>query len=72
MDDAVPLGHCGLGEVVVEELNSIRVAKGFGDSIHHIEATVVVEGGANVEAFAAAEVPRLVAAWLGVDDDRAA
>ena len=63
------LSHCGLGKVVVEELDGIRVAKGFGDSIHHMEATVVVEGGADVEAFVAAEVPKLVATWLGVDDD---
>ena len=28
VDDAVVLGHCGLGEVVVEELDGVRVAKG--------------------------------------------
>ena len=57
MDDAVAFGHCGLGEVVVEELDGVRVAKGFGDPAHNVEAAVVVEGGANVEALAAAEVP---------------
>ena len=37
--------------------------------VHYVEATVMIEGRANVEVFAAAEVPRLAAAWLGVDDN---
>ena len=40
--------------------------------IHHAETAVVAEGGSNVEALAAAEVPRLVAARLVVDDNGAA
>ena len=30
LNDTVPLGHCGLGEVVVEELDGVKVAKCFG------------------------------------------
>ena len=56
----------------MEELNGVRVAKGFGDPIHNVEAAVVVEGGADVEALAAAEVSCLATAWLGVDDNGAA
>ena len=57
VDDAVALGYCGLGEVVVEELDGVRVAKGFGDSVHNVEAAVVIEGRADVETLAVAEVP---------------
>ena len=37
-----------------------------------MEAAVVVECGANVEALAAAEVPRSTCSWLVMDYDRAA
>ena len=57
VDDAVALGYCGLGEVVMEELDGVRVAKGFGDAVHNVEAAVVIEGAADVEALTAAEVP---------------
>ena len=56
----------------MEELNGVGVAKCFGCPVHYVEVTVMVEGRANVEAFEAAEVPRFVAARLGVDDNRAA
>ena len=67
--DAVPRGRCGLGEVGVEELNGVRVTQCFGRPLHHIQAVVVAEGRANVEALAVAEVPRRVAARRVVDDD---
>ena len=57
VDDMVALGYCGLDEVVVEKHNGDGVAKGFGDAIHNEEAAVVVEGGTDVEALVAAEVP---------------
>ena len=44
MDDVVALGHFGLGEVVVEELNGAREQQGLGHPIHHMEIAVVVEG----------------------------
>ena len=69
MDNAVPLDHCGLGEVVVEELDSFGVTQCFGHPVHHVKSAVVAEGGANIEALAAAEVPRPAAARLVVDDD---
>ena len=72
VDDTAPLGHCGLGEVVVEDLDSVRIVKCFGHSVHHVEAAVVVGDGADVEAFAAAKVSRLAATWIGVDDDESA
>ena len=56
VDDVAALGHCGLGKVVVEELDGVRVAKGFDDFVHNVEAAVVVEGGNDIEALAAAEV----------------
>ena len=72
VNNATPLGHCGLGEVAVEELDGIGVTQCFGHSVHHVEAAVVAEDGATVEALGAVEVPRLAAARLGVEDNGAA
>ena len=54
MDDAVALCHCGLGEVVVEKLDGVRVTHRLGHPVHHMEAAVVVEDGTNVETISAA------------------
>ena len=72
VDDMAPLGHYGLGEVVVEEIDGVGVAKCVGYPFHYVEATVMIEDGANFEALVTVEVPRLAAAWLVVDDDGAA
>ena len=54
VEDVVSLGHCWLGEVVVEKLDGVRVTHRLGHHVHHMEAAVVVEDGTNVEAFSAA------------------
>ena len=46
-----------MGEIYVEEFNCIGENKMLGDGINHVEALVVLERRANVEALAAAEVP---------------
>ena len=57
MDYVVGGGHGSLGEIYVEEFNCIGENKMLGDGINHVEALVVLERRANVEALAAAEVP---------------
>ena len=47
-DNVVSLGHCGLGKVVVKELEGVGVTQYLGHPIHHVEAVVVVESRANV------------------------
>ena len=56
MDYAVGGGHSRLGEITVEEFNCIREKNMLGDSIEHVEASVVLERRANVETLTAAEV----------------
>ena len=58
MDYAVRGGHGRLVEIAVAELNYIGENKMLGESIKHVEASVVLEIRANVEALASAEVPR--------------
>ena len=41
----------------MEEFDCIREKKMLGDSINHMEASVVLEPRANVETLTAAEVP---------------
>ena len=57
MDYAVRGGHCRLGEIAVEEFDCIGENNMLGDSIDHVEASVVLERRANVETLTAAEVP---------------
>ena len=59
----------GLGEAVVHKINSVRKQECFGDGISYVEAAVVVECWTDVEAFAAAEVPRSSRGCLVVDYD---
>ena len=56
MDYAVGGGHGRLGEVAVEELNCVGEKKMLGDGIDYMEASVVLECRANVEALVATEV----------------
>ena len=69
MDYVIALADCGLGEVVVHKLNGVRKKECFGDDIGYMEAAVVVECWTDVEAFAAAEVPRFSCGGLVVDYD---
>ena len=72
MDDAVAFGDCWLREVVVQELDGVGEEKRLGCAVDDAEAAVVVKRGADVEAAAAAEVPRLLDVRLFVDDNGAA
>ena len=54
MDDEIALADCGLREVVVQKINGVRKNDCFCDGIGYVEAAVVMECWAYVEAFAAA------------------
>ena len=69
MDDAIALADRGLGEAVLHKLNGVRKYECFDDGIGYVETAVVVECWTDVEAFAAAEVPRSSRGWLVVDYD---
>ena len=53
------------------KFDSVREEKGLGFAVYDMEATIVLESDANVEAIASAEVPRLARARLVVDEDLA-
>ena len=72
MDDPVVWSDLWLGEVVVEDFVGVGDEDGLAGGINDLKAAVVLEGGANGEASAAAVVPCLAGTRLGVDDDRAA
>ena len=57
MEYEVGGGHVRLVEIAVEEFTCIRENKMLGDGIDHVEASVMLDHRANVEALAAAEVP---------------
>ena len=57
MDYAVGGLHGRLGEIYVEEFNCIREKKILGDGIDHVEASLVLERRANIEALESVEVP---------------
>ena len=56
----------------MEDFDGVRDEGGLGGGVDDSEAAVVLEGGADDEAFSAAVVPRASVAGLGVDDDRRA
>ena len=55
----------------MEKLGCVGVTQCFGHSVHHVEAAIVAEDGANFEALAAVEVPRLAVVRFVADDDGA-
>ena len=55
--DAVRWGEEWLSEVKVAELNSVGKQGGLSCLVHHMKSAVVVEGRADVETTASAEVP---------------
>ena len=69
MDDAIALADCGLAQVVVHKLNSVRKKECFCDGIVYMESAVVIECWPYVEDFAEAEVPRCSSGGLVVDDN---
>ena len=66
MDNAIALADCGLGELFMNKLNSVRKNLCFRDGIGYMEAAVVIECCPDVEAFSAAEVPRFSSGGLVV------
>ena len=48
MDDVIALAECGMGKVVVHNLNGVRKKECFGDGIGYMEAAVVIECWTNV------------------------
>ena len=54
------------------ELDGVGEEEHFGGAIDNMEATEVMEGRADVESMAAAEVPGFTGAWFVVDDDATA
>ena len=56
----------------MEYLDSVGDDDGFCYFIDDLELAVVLKHRADVETFAAAEVPRYTSAWFGMDDDWAA
>ena len=57
MENVVLRGDSGLVDVVVEELNCVRVDGGFFVPTNKLLALVVVEGGTDIETLARAEFP---------------
>ena len=71
-ENAVLVRDGGLGEIVVSKLDCVGEDEGFGGGVDDLEATVVIEGGADVEAIATAEGPGRACAGFVVDEDWAA
>ena len=59
-------------EVVVAKFNSAGDEEGFGGGVDDLEAVVVFQGGADVEAVAGTEVPGGSGGGLVLDKDAAA
>ena len=57
VDYAAGGGNGRWGKIAVEEFNCVEEDEMLGDGIDHMEASVVLEPRANVDALAAAEVP---------------
>ena len=58
-----------MGQVVVEDFDGVQDDGGFDGGVDDFKTAVVLEGGANCEAFAAAVVPQTMVAGFGVDDN---
>ena len=71
VEDVVFVHDSGLGKIVVSEFDSVREEKGLGGIVGNVEAAVVIEGRADVEAITASEGPGRACAGFVVDDDRA-
>ena len=65
--DPICLCETGLCEIRVAKFNSVGKQKRFGLSIDNMKTSVVLEGRTDVEAVAAAEVPRFAGAGFVVD-----
>ena len=56
-----------LVEIFVEYLGGVRDDDEFGCCVNNLEAAVVLERRADGETIAAAEFPKSVGAWFGMD-----
>ena len=52
----------------MEEINGVRDKGGFSCGVDYLEAVVVLQGGADIEAIAGAEVPGGAGGGLVVDE----
>ena len=50
------------------ELNYVRDKGGFSCGVYYLEAAILLQGGADVEAVAGAEGPGGAGGWLVVDE----
>ena len=57
MEEAIFMCGGWMRKVFMAEFNSVRDKEGYGDVVDDLEAAVVFQGGADVEAAAGAEVP---------------
>ena len=72
VDNSVLLSDLWLGEIIVEDFDGIGDEGRLSGGINDLKAEIVLEGGADGKASAAAVVPCFAGDRLGVDDDRAA
>ena len=56
MNDLTPFRDSGMGKIIMHELHCVKEEEGLGGGVNYVEAAVVVESGADVEAFLATEV----------------
>ena len=70
MEDVVFVSDSGLGGLAVAEFDSVREEKGLGSGVDYVEATVVFEGGTDVEAIVTTESLGLARTGFVVDDNR--
>ena len=67
--DTVLRRDCWLGDVMVPKLSRVGRHQGQGELGNHQLTAVVLEGNPNTPSILSAEVPRLPATWLGMDND---
>ena len=69
MNDAIPFCDSGLGKIIMHKIHHVREEEGFGGGVDYVEAALVIESGADVEAFVEMEVPSLVSVGIVVDEN---
>ena len=72
VEESIFVRDCWMRDVVVVEFNSVGDEEGFSGGVENLEAAVVFQVGANVEAVTGAEGPGGSGEGLVVDEDAAA
>ena len=72
MEDSIFVRDGWMREVVVEEFNSVGDEEGFGGCVDDLEAAMVFQGRANIEAFKVAQGSGGSGGGLVIDEDAAA